>query len=347
VVLHPCAGAVRAGTCLAVMGPSGAGKTTLINALSRRGPLTEGEVTYDGARWDASMRRRVAVVEQEDVVNASLTVRETLTFASLLRLPVRNQDERAAAMKRVEDLISLLRLDGCADTRVGDATASETRGISGGERKRLCIAEQLLPRPALLFCDEPTSGLDSSLALVVVRALADLASASGVTVIASIHQPSSQVFLTFNNLLLLHSGHAVYLGPTHEAAIHFAALGQPCPDGWSHADWLLEVLVGRKATTEELVAAHADALAGAEPDTPPPAAAWPDGTSNGIAHDASNSWGHEFGVLLQRSWRTLRPNLWSRETALMHGANGVIVGTCWFRLGYSQADLFPRIVRAP
>ena len=139
-ILHSCSGGVRAGSCLAIMGPSGAGKTTLLNALSRRGPLTAGEVRYGGTPWDAGLRRRVAVVEQEDVVAQQLTVLETLTFASLLRLPARSASERAAGAARVAELISLLKLDGAQHTRVGDATAAESRGISGGERKRLCIA---------------------------------------------------------------------------------------------------------------------------------------------------------------------------------------------------------------
>ena len=85
------------------------------------------------------------------------------------------------------------------------------------------------------------------MALVVATALAALATEQNVTVLASIHQPSSQTFGAFSSLLLLDSGHAVYSGPAQEAAVHFAALGQPCPLGWSHADWLLKVIVGRSS----------------------------------------------------------------------------------------------------
>ena len=341
-ILHSCSGSVRAGSCLAIMGPSGAGKTTLLNALSRRGPLTAGEVRYGGTPWDAGLRRRVAVVEQEDVVAQQLTVLETLTFASLLRLPARSASERAAGAARVAELISLLKLDGAQHTRVGDATAAESRGISGGERKRLCIALELLPRPQLLFCDEPTSGLDASMALVVATALAALATEQNVTVLASIHQPSSQTFGAFSSLLLLDSGHAVYSGPAQEAAVHFAALGQPCPLGWSHADWLLEVIVGRKLSLDDLVAAASSVASMGDVESGggrlPAAAVLPrDGD------EAVNSFSHELFVLMRRSWRVLRPDLWSKETALMHLGNGVIVGTCWWRIGYSQADLFPRI----
>lgn len=101
-------------------------------------------------------------MEQEDVVNQSLTVSETLMFASLLRLPARTTQERQKCAAKVGELIALLRLEKCADTRVGDATAAEVRGVSGGERKRLCIALELLPEPWLLFCDEPTCQVHAS-----------------------------------------------------------------------------------------------------------------------------------------------------------------------------------------
>lgn len=135
-------------------------------------------------------------------------------------------------------------------------------------------------------------------------------------------------------------------------------LGQPCPPGWSHADWFLEVLVSRKLEHHELMEAMAtklgsDRTSGSSDRTPRDRS---DGSGAGEGGDGSaaagplwsaleheNSWAHEMTVLLRRQWRTLRPNLWSNETALMHSVNGVIVGTCWFRTGYEEADLFPRV----
>jgi ABC-type multidrug transport system ATPase subunit len=347
-VVQPFSGRVAAGRCLAVMGPSGSGKTTLLNALSRRGPTTAGAVFYGGKKYSASLRREIGFVEQDDIVFSELTVRETLTYSSMLRLPARTHADRAAAAARVDELLRLLRLGGCADTRVGDSSASERRGISGGERKRLTIAQELLPGPALLFCDEPTSGLDSSLALVVATAVSELARAANVTVICSIHQPSSQVFAAFTELLLLDSGCAVYHGAGSGVAERLSSLGAPCPQGWSHSDWMLEVLVNRKLSTEAMVAAQVKQSMQDGPTVDIASAAGEAGETSSAPmrqqeerHD--NTWSHEVRVLSSRSWRMLRGTIWSNELGVLHTFNGLICGATWFRLGFEEADIFPRV----
>ena len=164
VALQPCSGAMEAGSLLAVMGPSGGGKTTLVNALAHRGPRSGGEVLYGGGAWSAQLKRRIGVVEQDDQVVYQLTVGESLRFAAALRLSHLSSALREA---RVASLLAILRLASCENTRVGDSSSATSRGISGGERKRLCIACELLTMPSLLFLDEPSSGLDSSMAYVV------------------------------------------------------------------------------------------------------------------------------------------------------------------------------------
>ena len=104
-ILHSLSGRLEAGGLLAVMGTSGAGKSTFLLALARRGPVTGGEVHYSGATWSAALRRKVAYVEQDDLVFPELTMRETLTYASLLRLPARTAVEQAACAARVEELL--------------------------------------------------------------------------------------------------------------------------------------------------------------------------------------------------------------------------------------------------
>ena len=144
---------------------------------------TAGAITFDGSPWCKALKRRVGVVEQDDVVHPQLTVRQTLRFVARLRLP--RTMSVAAKMERVEETIQLLKLEKCADTKVG---TSEDRGVSGGERKRLCIACELVLRPQYLLCDEPTSGLDSSTALLVVQSLRRLTRTHGLTVVSTIHQ---------------------------------------------------------------------------------------------------------------------------------------------------------------
>jgi len=170
---------------IAVMGPTGSGKTTLLTNLAARGEGTYdigGEVRYGGQEWSKALKRRLGFVEQEDLVAAELTVRQNLNVAAQLRLPQHRlapSGEEAdpgwlvmnRKLERVEEVIRMLHMEKCADTVVGSAGA---RGVSGGEKKRLCIGMELLTEPKFLFFDEPTSGLDSSHALLVAKCMRDL-----------------------------------------------------------------------------------------------------------------------------------------------------------------------------
>lgn len=143
---------------------------------------------------------------QEDILLGTLTVRETLTYSANLRLPTSMTIEEVNGI--VEGTIIEMGLQECADRLIGNW---HLRGISGGEKKRLSIALEILTRPCLLFLDEPTSGLDSASAFFVVQTLRNIAH-DGRTVIASIHQPSSEVFALFDDLFLLSGGQTVYFG---------------------------------------------------------------------------------------------------------------------------------------
>lgn len=136
----------------------------------------------------------------------TLTVRETLTYSALLRLP--NSMSREEVKGIVEGTIMEMGLQDCADRQIGNW---QMRGISGGEKKRVSIALEILIRPCLLFLDEPTSGLDSAAAFFIIQAIKNLAR-DGRTVISSIHQPSSEVFALFDDLYLLSGGETVYFG---------------------------------------------------------------------------------------------------------------------------------------
>lgn len=121
-------------------------------------------------------------------------------------------------MKRVEEVISELALTKCQDTRIG--VPGKTKGISGGEMKRLSFAAEVLTNPSLMFCDEPTSGLDSFMALNVVQVLKGMAQI-GKTVICTIHQPSSELYAMFDKLLLMAEGRIAFLGTPDEANVFF------------------------------------------------------------------------------------------------------------------------------
>lgn len=153
-----------------------------------------------------------AYVTQENVLLGTLTVRETITYSALLRLPSSMSKEEVR--RAVEGTIEELGLEDCADRPIGNW---HLRGISGGEKKRLSIALEILTRPRLLFLDEPTSGLDSASAFFVIQTLKQMALDGNKTVISSVHQPSSEVFALFDDLFLLSGGETVYFGEAKQA----------------------------------------------------------------------------------------------------------------------------------
>ncbi|KAJ3349265.1 hypothetical protein HDU83_000648 [Entophlyctis luteolus] len=180
-------------------------------------------------------------------------------FSAQLRLPesVSRREKRA----RVEEVMATLGLTHVADVRVGGSGGggrSARRGISGGEKRRVSIGVELVTSPAVIVLDEPTSGLDSFNALAVIRTLSDLAHKSQKTVIFTIHQPRSDAYILFDQVLVLSKGEPLYFGPGKEAAAHFKAKGYPCPHGYNIADHLLDMassdsIVGKKplsASTE-------------------------------------------------------------------------------------------------
>lgn len=150
-------------------------------------------------------------MSQEDTLLGTLTVRETLSYSANLRLASRLT--KGEVNDVVEATITEMGLEECAERAIGNW---HLRGISGGEKKRVSIALEILTRPSLLFLDEPTTGLDSASAFFVVHTLRNIAH-DGRTVISSIHQPSSEVFALFDHLFLLSGGHTVYFGPAKQA----------------------------------------------------------------------------------------------------------------------------------
>lgn len=224
-VLDKLSGYAEPGSFTALMGPSGSGKSTMLDALSGRlaaNAFLSGTILLNGRRANLSFGT-AAYVTQDDNLIGTLTVRETISYSARLRLPDRMawSDKRAL----VESTIIEMGLQDCADTVIGNW---HLRGISGGERRRVSIALEILMRPRLLFLDEPTSGLDSASAFFVTQTLRGL-SRDGRTVIASIHQPSSEVFELFDRLYLLSGGKTVYFGQASEAYEFFAQAGFPCP----------------------------------------------------------------------------------------------------------------------
>nr|QST15003.1 ABCG2-like1 protein [Diaphanosoma celebensis] len=260
-ILENVSGAVQPGEFLAILGASGAGKTTLLNCLTFR---TTGKLKISGERNingrpinTDSLARMSAYVQQDDLFIGTLTVKEQLRFQvqddllSPVNQLVIHNDEQALLrmdkhltyrerMSRVEEVMQELGLSKSADTMIGNS-AKGVKGISGGEKKRLAFACEILTNPPLMFCDEPTSGLDSYMAQNIVQVLRKLAS-RGKTIICTIHQPSSEVFAMFDRILLMAEGRTAYLGPANEALSFFSSMGLPCPPNYNPADFYIHTL---------------------------------------------------------------------------------------------------------
>eukprot|EP00923_Selenidium_pygospionis_P046754 GHVN01080753.1.p1 GENE.GHVN01080753.1~~GHVN01080753.1.p1 ORF type:complete len:689 (+),score=110.00 GHVN01080753.1:40-2067(+) len=238
-ILHGINGVIEPGDCVALMGASGAGKTTLLNVLAGRIGGWSGLVKVNNKVLKRDAFNAVSCfIQQEDLFNGYLTVGEQLNF--MARMRVKDDAVRAERLKR---LIKGLNLTHRLNARIGNMQQQAKSEISGGEKKRVSIATQLLTNPSIIFADEPTSGLDSPIAVSVCEILNFLAY-SGRTVITTIHQPSTAVFEMFNKVLLLSEGRMIYFGDRLGAVAWFSRLGgsYTVPTHSNPADHLIEAL---------------------------------------------------------------------------------------------------------
>ncbi|XP_069702594.1 ATP-binding cassette sub-family G member 1-like isoform X1 [Periplaneta americana] len=245
-ILRDVSGKFRSGRLTAVLGPSGAGKSSLLNVLSgfKINGVT-GCILVNGVERDLEeFGRQCCYITQDCYLMDLLTTRETLAVAASFKLnPKIGKQERNVM---INDILELLGLRKAAHTRVGS--------LSGGEKKRLSIAQELLTNPPVMFFDEPTSGLDSSSSLQVISHLKSLAQ-GGRTVVCTIHQPSSRLFEMFDDLYILAEGQCLYNGAVNDMTSVFEEAGFQCPKYYNRADFAIEVACReRGANIEKLVA---------------------------------------------------------------------------------------------
>ncbi|KAE8672778.1 ABC transporter G family member 11 [Hibiscus syriacus] len=240
-ILRGLTGYARPGELLAIMGPSGCGKSTLLDTLAGRlGPNTRqaGDILING-RKQALAYGTSAYVTQDDALITTLTVRESVYYSAQLQLP--DTMTRSEKKERAEMTIREMGLQDAMDIRIGGWGA---KGLSGGQKRRVSICIGILTKPKLLFLDEPTSGLDSAASYYVMSRIASLnqKDETGRTIVASIHQPSFEVFQLFTNLYLLSAGKTVYFGPLSAANEFFALNGFPCPNLQNPSDHFLKTI---------------------------------------------------------------------------------------------------------
>ncbi|CAL9084738.1 unnamed protein product [Musa textilis] len=241
-LLRSVTGKLMPGRVAAVMGPSGAGKTTFLNALAGKatGCATSGLVLINGkAEPIRSYKKIIGFVPQDDIVHGNLTVEENLWFSARCRLSAgMSKPDKVLVVERV---IESLGLQAVRDSLVGTV---EKRGISGGQRKRVNVGLEMVMEPSLLILDEPTSGLDSSSSQLLLRALRREA-LEGVNICMVVHQPSYTLFKTFDDLILLAKGGlTVYHGSVKKVEEYFAGLGINVPERVNPPDYFIDILEG-------------------------------------------------------------------------------------------------------
>lgn len=244
-LLREITGAFRPGVLTALMGVSGAGKTTLMDVLAGRktGGYIEGDIRISGFPKNQETFARISgYCEQNDIHSPQVTVRESLIYSAFLRLPKEVTKEQKMAF--VDEVMDLVELDNLKDAIVGIPGVT---GLSTEQRKRLTIAVELVANPSIIFMDEPTSGLDARAAAIVMRTVRNTVD-TGRTVVCTIHQPSIDIFEAFDELLLMkRGGQVIYAGPLgrHSQKIieYFEAIpGVPrIREKHNPATWMLEV----------------------------------------------------------------------------------------------------------
>eukprot|EP00484_Ammonia_sp_Unknown_P029461 CAMPEP_0197034414 /NCGR_PEP_ID=MMETSP1384-20130603/12542_1 /TAXON_ID=29189 /ORGANISM="Ammonia sp." /LENGTH=670 /DNA_ID=CAMNT_0042464345 /DNA_START=4 /DNA_END=2013 /DNA_ORIENTATION=+ len=250
-ILGGVSGQAFGGEVYGIIGASGGGKTTLLSVLGGRiGRVeslktkctTSGNVQLNDTLMDCSkirnfeyLRQSVAYVLQEDILLPNEFAREAIEVSALLRLSHKRLSKEEKLQKAAQ-ILQALDLAKCSETKIGGPAV---RGLSGGERKRVSIGVELVTNPTVLMLDEPTSGLDSAIAYQTMLLLRKLAN-SGKMVIASIHQPSSEIFNTLDRVLILARGKAVYEGKRSYLAEYLLSIGYECPRYSNIADFVLQ-----------------------------------------------------------------------------------------------------------
>ncbi|XP_011015281.1 PREDICTED: ABC transporter G family member 7-like isoform X2 [Populus euphratica] len=354
-LLNNVSGEAKPGRLLAIMGPSGSGKTTLLNVLAGQLMASprlhlSGLLEVNG-RPSSNRTYKSAYVRQEDLFFSQLTVRETLSLAAELQLPeIASVEERD---EYVNNLLFKLGLAICADTIVGDA---KVRGISGGEKKRLSLACELIASPSVIFSDEPTTGLDAFQAEKVMETLRQLAQ-DGHTVICSIHQPRGSVYGKFDDIVLLAEGALVYAGSAHDVPLtYFSKFGYRCPDHVNPAEFLADLISVDYSSADSVYSSRKriDGLVESfSQQSSTILYATPlirkEGSKKlsrktSVKGKGKGSWWRGFWLLLRRAWmQASRDGPTNKVRATMSIASAIIFGSVFWRMGKSQTSIQDRM----
>jgi ATP-binding cassette, subfamily G (WHITE), member 2, SNQ2 len=248
-VLNDFTGCIRPGEMLLVLGAPGAGCSTFLKMLGNQRfgyETVEGDVTYGGTdakKMAKDFRGEVLYNPEDDLHYATLSVKNTLSFALKTKTPgkeSRNEGESRKDYVRefLRIVTKLFWIEHTLGTKVGDEFV---RGVSGGEKKRVSIAEAMITRASVQAWDNSTRGLDASTALEYVQSIRSLTNMANVSTAVALYQAGEGLFNLFDKVLLIDQGKCLYFGSTDHAKKYFQDLGFVCPDRWTTADFLTSV----------------------------------------------------------------------------------------------------------
>ncbi|XP_036142064.1 ATP-binding cassette sub-family G member 1 isoform X2 [Monomorium pharaonis] len=233
ILLSDLNGDFRPGELTAIMGLSGAGKSTLMDILAGFTTTSvTGRILINGRERNVSdFRKLSAYIMQDDNLQPFLTVQEAMLIVADLKLGLNYREK----LQKIDKILIMLGLD--------ESRYTITNELSGGQKKRLAIALELISNPPVIFLDEPTSGLDSTSSKQCLAFLKQLAQ-EGRTIICTIHQPSAILFNMLDHLYVIADGKCVYTGSTNNLLPYLSSVGLDCPTHYDPGDYLMEICNG-------------------------------------------------------------------------------------------------------